>query len=404
MTLLFALLFAVILIVVLLRYRTPIGIAMLLAGFLIWSITDFVPEHLWSAFSTTLTQPRTWDLLWALYFVMCLEVLLRRSGTLQRMVDTLRASFASTRVVLAVMPAFLGLLPSLGGARFSCPIVDEATKGLSISAESKASINFWFRHVFEFASPIVPGILLGCSIAQIHIGDLILHLAWLCALAILVGWWVLIRPLRFEEPASNRDTQKPQNYLDVVLAIFPIVLNVVLMIGFDSPASISMGIVSIVLFLALLALHRPVSLLTMIKESADWKLLGNVFCILYFIQLLDASGVLKEIADTFLSSSLPVPVIISAIAFLIGMLTGMSQGHVAIVMPIVAAVAPGSVFLAGLAMVFGVAGQMITPTHVCLTISIDYFKANFGRTLLPIALTECLLLIPFIVWSTLFPG
>jgi len=45
--------------------------------------------------------------------------------------------FSSNKVTLAVMPAFLGLLPSLGGARFSCPIVEEASRGLSINAEEK---------------------------------------------------------------------------------------------------------------------------------------------------------------------------------------------------------------------------------------------------------------------------
>jgi stage V sporulation protein AE len=85
----------------------------------------------------------------------------------------------------------------------------------------------------------------------------------------------------------------------------------------------------------------------------------------------------------------------------IGILTGMSQGHVAIVMPIVAGLMPGSLDLAGVAMVFGVAGQMITPTHVCLTITIDYFKSDFFKTLVPVILAEAIVLVVFSAWTWL---
>ena len=88
-------------------------------------------------------------------------------------------------------------------------------------------------------------------------------------------------------------------------------------------------------------------------------------------------------------------------AEIIGILTGMSQGHVAIVMPIVAGLMPGSIELAGVAMVFGVAGQMITPTHVCLMITIDYFKSDFFKTLKPVILAELIVLAVFSAWTWL---
>ena len=60
----------------------------------------------------------------------------------------------------------------------------------------------------------------------------------------------------------------------------------------------------------------------------------------------------------------------------------MSQGHVAIIMPIVAALEPGSLNLAGIAMAFGIAGQMLTPTHMCLLVTIDYFTSDFFKIIL----------------------
>ena len=160
---------AMILIVVLLRFKVLIGPTILSGGLLIWLFESRSFEKLWIAFTETLTMQRTWDLLLCLYFVMCLEVELRKSGSLHGMVVTLRNIFSSNKVTLAFMPAFLGLLPSLGGARFSAPIVQEASEGIAVDDEQKSAINLWFRHIFEFSNPLMPGVILACGIANVSI-------------------------------------------------------------------------------------------------------------------------------------------------------------------------------------------------------------------------------------------
>ena len=68
-------------------------------------------------------------------------------------------------------------------------------------------------------------------------------------------------------------------------------------------------------------------------------------------------------------------------------------------MPIVAALEPGSLNLAGIAMAFGIAGQMLTPTHMCLLVTIDYFKSDFFKTLKPILILEIMILSVFTVYT-----
>ena len=117
---------------------------MLAAGLFIWLIRSARIEELSTALLTMLTMPRTYDIIFALYFVMCLEIELRVSGALHDMVEALKRKFSGVKVLLAVMPAFLGLLPSPGGARFSAPIVEELSKSVEIDRNTKAAINFWF--------------------------------------------------------------------------------------------------------------------------------------------------------------------------------------------------------------------------------------------------------------------
>ena len=384
-------LLAAIAIVTLLRYKLPIGVAILSGGLVMWLCLDRTLASLVESAVMTVEQSRTYDLLFSLYFVMCLEIELRRSGTLDGMVKALNRLFKSTRVTLATMPAFLGFLPSLGGARFSAPIVEAASAKMNLKPETKAAINFWFRHIFEVSSPTIPGMILACAIAGIHVSDLVLHLLWFSVAAFVIGWLVLLAPLKKHDHISSEPVSieaKLQNIFDVVLAIAPVVVNLLLMIVFDISAAISMGIVTAAMIPILRLCGRRANLREILLGALDYKLLGNVCLILYFIGLLTTTGALEQIVAIMTSAAIPTPVVFAILSFIIGMLTGMSQGYISMVMPIAASISFGSIDYAGLAMVFGCAGQMITPVHLCFTISVDYFKANFFKTLKPVLLIE----------------
>lgn len=398
---------AMVLIIVALRKKVPIGPAILGGGLLIWGLIKPEPVLLTDALKQMLSMQRTYDLLLALYFVVCLEIELRKSGCLKGMVEYLNHLIHSTKVTLAVMPAFLGLLPSVGGARFSAPIVDNASKGMTIKPEQKAIVNLWFRHIFEYSSPIIPGMILACSIVGIGVGELISHLAWVTALMFIVGWVMFVRPMKFEDIRANQTTEASDFDLkhcrtDFWMSILPVVAVFCLMVFCGVGAAVSMGLIAVLMVPILKFMNRGVSIKEIFVGAIEWKLIRDVSCILFFIQLLDITGVLSEVVSTFRAAPLPTPVIIAGLSFMIGVLTGMSQGHVAIVMPIVALLAPsGSLDLAGVALVFGVGGQMVTPTHVCLIVTLDYFKADFFKTLIPVAVAEAVLLGIFSLYTYL---
>lgn len=388
---------ALLIIMVLLRRHVPIGPAILAAGFFIWATTAPQLHYLPDALYTTLTSERTYDLILALYFVMCLEIELRTGGVLDGMVRALHHLLRSPKLTLAIMPAFLGLLPSLGGARFSAPIVEGAAKNLGLTAEHKANINFWFRHIFEFSSPIIPGMLMACSIANIPFSQLLRHLAWVTPLFFAIGWFVLMRPLKL--PAESKDgggfAEHKQDYIHLLLALAPVAVNFILIVSFNFSAAAAMALVAVTLIFVLRFSNHVINIKQVFTGACDLKMLMNILCIFYFIQILTDTKVLYAIVSEFQKSPLPQPIIVAAVSFIIGVLTGMSQGHVAIVMPIIAAMAPGDLTLAGIAMVFGVAGQMLTPTHMCLIVTLDYFKADYFKCLRTLCIMSALLLAAF---------
>ncbi|WP_293185930.1 DUF401 family protein [Parasutterella sp.] len=392
---------AMILIVVLLRFKVLIGPAILSGGLLIWLFESRSFEKLWVAFTETLTMQRTWDLLLCLYFVMCLEVELRKSGSLHGMVVTLRNIFSSNKVTLAFMPAFLGLLPSLGGARFSAPIVQEASEGIAVDDEQKSAINLWFRHIFEFSNPLMPGVILACGIANVSIGDLIDQVGWVTILCFVLGWIFLIVPLKITDPEKAMNTQHDRtiDWKSLILAFGPIVTSFLLIVAFDVQAALAMGLVVVAFIPLYFWFKRPISVKSVFTESLDKKLFFNVVCILYFIQLLTVIGTLDEIVNVFNNSALPQAVIIACLSFIFGVMTGMGQGYIAIVMPIVALMAPGNIVLVGIAMVYGMAGQMVTPTHLCILVTVEYFKSRLWKTIGKCGVLSLLMILIFSAWT-----
>ena len=392
---------AMILVVVLLRFKVLIGPAILSGGLLIWLFESRSFEKLWIAFTETLTMQRTWDLLLCLYFVMCLEVELRKSGSLHGMVVTLRNIFSSNKVTLAFMPAFLGLLPSLGGARFSAPIVQEASEGIAVDDEQKSAINLWFRHIFEFSNPLMPGVILACGIANVSIGDLIDQVGWVTILCFVLGWIFLIIPLKITdlEKATNTQHDRTIDWKSLVLAFGPIVTSFLLIVAFNVQAALAMGLVVVAFIPLYFWFKRPISVKSVFTESLDKKLFFNVICILYFIQLMTVIGTLDEIVSVFNNSSLPQAVIIACLSFIFGVMTGMGQGYIAIVMPIVALMAPGNIVLVGIAMVYGMAGQMVTPTHLCILVTVEYFKCRLWKTIGKCGVLSLLMVLIFSAWT-----
>ena len=390
-------------ILLMLRRKISIGPCMLAAGLFIWLVRSARIDDLSTALISTLTMPRTYDIILALYFVMCLEIELRVSGALHDMVAALRRKFSGVKVLLAIMPAFLGLLPSPGGARFSAPIVEELSHSVSIDQNTKAAINFWFRHLFEFSSPIIPGMILACAIAGVEFGDMLRHLSWMTVLAFSVGWFVLIRPIRAAEIDSSDPIGRHETH-GMYLALGSVASIFVLVIAFGLSASAGTAAIVIAMIGVLQLVNRPVGVKDIFIGALDKKMFIDISCILFFIQLLDVTNVLSEIVAAFQNSPLPVPVIIACVSFIIGVLTGMSQGHVAIVMPIVAAMGKGNLDLAGVAMAFGVAGQMLTPTHFCLIVTMNYFNSSLLGTLKPVFICEVIILtifsaVTFLTWG-----
>lgn len=95
-------------------------------------------------------------------------------------------------------------------------------------------------------------------------------------------------------------------------------------------------------------------------------------------------------------TKLPVPefIIYGMLCFLVGMLTGLTVGFIGIIFPIAIASVGGQIDMNMVVFIFisGVAGCMLTPTHLCLALTAEYFEADIRKVIRMVLGPEVVLL------------
>lgn len=389
----------------LLRKKVQIGHAMLAGSIVLFLISSPTLGKADAAIQTTLREVGTWEVVFAMYFVMCLEHLLRTTGIIEGFMAAMKPLLRSDRVLLAFMPTFLGLLPSLGGAIFSAPMVEQASKKFSLSPEKKGAINYWFRHVWEYGNPIIPGVLLASQITGIPLGTFVANMIGYTLIALLLGVAFILTGRGFQGgPADQGDlvkdldagksqadslkTRSPFHYF--LLGVGPILVNIILVVAFDLSAALSMGIV--VSGMVIILRFTRQQLITMLREAFEKKILWGILGILFFQHVLTVSGIVQELIAFFQGTNIPVVVMLGLGSLIVGLLTGSPQGAVAVIFPILSAFYPGNLETATVAYIMAIAGAMLSPAHLCLIVTAEYFKADLFKILKPVLLLEVIIL------------
>jgi len=363
------------LIVLLLRLRWNLGLVMLLGAVLLGSVYLIGPKEQAKVILASSRDRVTIDVVAALALIMVLENILRKKGVLKRMMGSLVNVARDRRIAMAVLPGVIGLLPSAGGAVFSAPMVQEAAADADITPERKAFINYWFRHIWEYISPLYPGFLLAAAVTGTPINTFLLSQIPLPLAVVGVGALLGFRgmPVQKEPTKSNLKEIKT-----LFVTLLPITVSIVLVVFFKMRLAIAMaGIVAAMLLLYRYSLRE---MLATLRESLSLNVLLMVVGIMVFKGMLEASGAIEALPLFFQRSGLPVGVVVFALPFLVGLLTGLTVGFVGATFPIITALFGGHPGLGTVTFAFasGFAGIMLSPTHLCLLLTIRYFNADMS--------------------------
>ena len=330
--------------------------------------------------------------------VIILSSQMSESGVMKELVSTI-GSHVSKRTAMAILPAVIGFLPMPGGALFSAPLVDDTDPEKNVSGLLKTKINYWFRHVWEYWWPLYPGVLLTIEITGIPLWQLIILQFPLCLCAILAGYLIFLRKIKKTEKKNQRGDS---NIIQLLLLLLPIIVVIVvyifISIRFPFIAVINKYFpmaIGILVSIIVLQIQRPLSLTSWKKILFSSKTL-NMMAVVFLIRIYGAfiSTALPD--NTFLMDNvrmelnmlgIPLILMVMIIPFISGITTGITLGFVGASFPIIINLLgpspePGLLLsMTVVAYASGYIGIMLSPVHVCLIVTNEYFKTSLSKTL-----------------------
>ncbi len=338
----------------------------------------------------------------SLSLVLCLILVLSgvqaATGQNLRMVAALESLLRSRKLRLLFFPALVGLLPMPGGALFSCPMLESAARRMDLDPRRKTAVNYWFRHIWEPVWPLYPGYILTCTLLNLPLSALATYTFPLLFISLASGWFFLLRDLppekeeeRPADPAERRKALRDLLYESLPIgtallgAVPASLLADALFPGLPGGAPFAGSLAAAVA--VALAQGGTVGLLPKILFSRNTGgMLLLIFMIFVFKSLLEHSGIIPKL-DGFGSERWAVLALFILLPFVCGALTGVMVAYVGTSFPILIGLAAHAGLqemtmpLFVLAIIAGNIGEMVSPLHVCLAVSCEYFKVGAVATI-----------------------
>ena len=382
------------------RNRLGLALSILAGGLFMGLVFGLSTMALLQVSGLALVQEKFLFLAAIVGLILILSDALERSGQSARLMDALSGYLVRPRLRLIFFPALIGLLPMPGGAIFSAPMVKAVSADMSLGNEDRVVINYWFRHVWEMAWPLYPGIILTVALADIPISSLIAR-SWPGVIAMFaIGWLFFLRAgvlntatlpsetVFPEKAARGRKGRIISEGLPLIIAIVGAIGLETLLAVFTPNISFEWGVISALIgAIACIMLQNKLGvgfIFSVLKKKSLWTMLMVISAIFIFKDIMQAAGIVEAMAS---SAGGGVALFAAAVflPFLVGMVAGINVAFVGATFPLLI----GLLHSLGmedqiipyliLGSFSGFTGVMISPIHICFVLTCNYFETDLAR-------------------------
>ena len=359
----------------LIRQKVAIGHVMLISSGALFLLYGMGPSRLVDAVGKAFFSDITIKLLLSLSLIRIFELILREQNVLSSMMATVKNAFASKKAVMISMPMLIGMLPSLGGAYFSAPMVKEATDDIQMSQEEKAFINYWFRHPWEYMLPLYPGIVFASAVSAIPLSSLVIANAVYAVAMIVTGFIFSMRHIENGSAAEQGEAGKAEERQ--WSSFLPLMAILILVLGMKMELHYSLIIVLVPLFI--FYRYGLPNLFRVLKYGFSIDVIVMIAGIVLFKEMMEASGAVANVSRFLVEHGIPSLPIFCLLPFIAGLLTGHTIGFVGSTFPLLLSIADhASLSLISFAFASGLLGVLLSPVHLCLVLSREYFRADLS--------------------------
>jgi integral membrane protein (TIGR00529 family) len=358
-------------ILLLLRIKLNISYVMLIASAVLFLLYLMPFPLIFKACKDAALNSATIKLILALSFIRIFEMILREHAVLTQMMNAVKATFRNRKIVAASMPLLIGLLPSIGGAYFSAPMVAESTEDTKMSPEEKAFVNYWLRHPWEYILPLYPGILLASVISKVELHKLItVNLTYALVMLItgfLFGMQEAKGVLKTEEKLSKKG----------IWSFIPIAAVLLLVVIFHMELHYALIISVVALFI--FYRYGLKKIMSSLKHGFSLDVILLILSVMLLKEAMESSGAVRNVSQFFILEGIPTLPILFILPFITGLLTGITVGFVGGTFPLIMSVAGTSTSAISFAFVSGYLGVLFSPVHICLVLTREYFRADLWK-------------------------
>jgi len=358
-----------VLILILLRKKMNIGYVLLAASGALALLYLMPPVSMASAVKAAFLDKVTIKLALALTLIRIFELILREKDVLSDMMTASRLLLRRKKAVVVSMPLLIGLLPSVGGAYFSAPMVEESAKGMNMSQEEKAFVNYWFRHPWEYILPLYPGLLLAAAVSNIELRNLIIANMPYAVFVAITGFMFSMKG------ASGRFSEAGNISRKGLFSFVPIAIALMLVVFFH----IELHYALLIMLPGLFIFYRfgLKDIIRVVKRGLSFDVILLIAGIMIFKEIMESSGAVKNLSEFLRLNGIPAAPLLFMLPFVSGLLTGVTVGFVGSAFPLILSIAgESSTVIISFAFASGFLGVLLSPVHICLVLTREYFKAD----------------------------
>ena len=306
----------------------------------------------------------------AFYTITYLQRMLEKRGRLLQAERALSVLSGHRRLNIMITPFIVGLMPSIGAVLIAAPIVDNIA-GDELNVEERAFVSSFYRHISEGFLPTYSHILIALSLSGLSPLRFVLYMLPMVGALFLLGYLFYVRKLTKEEPLAATRAQKKAAMQQFLQSMWTVLTVVLLMMLLKIP--VYLLVLAVVAINALLERFTLKELGAFALKAFEAKLIFNTIVIMIFKEVLVYSGALTSMPQYF--AHLPIPTaLVYAGMMLLGVVIAGSQAMIAILIPIAFATAGAGMPLLVLLMCMAYIAMQVSPTHVCLSVVVEYYK------------------------------
>lgn|GEM_PF-480941 len=416
---LFGLLLALVVIILITSKWHEVIYALLLGIAIIIIFSSMSVDSVISTFMAATLNHSTISLTIIVLLITLFSSVMYKTLLLDKLLKSLIGLLKNIHLLIAAIPALVGLLAVPGGAIMSAPFVDQLGNRINMPNDYKAAVNTFYRHILLFFNPLAPMLIVAADLSTLGFIPIMKFHLIPVIITLIIGHLLLKYLCPYPAPEAGGVSNSQKDASESISYSFTTSLKNLFISGLPLISAIILALVFEVNFILALVIAIALTILIdyqgdkvlkasdikpLFSKGINWKLGLSVYTIMLFGEFIKDSGAISGMAQVITNANMSLLLIILISSVIVGFTSGHPIVGAAILYPIFLPLIGDNAAYLSLIFTGMMLGYTSSPVHLCLIVSNEYFKTSYfgiNKLLLPLQalLTALVVIMTILVYS-----